>query len=108
MKAAFLAAILLLGACEREAANEMEARNEAPQNSAEPTNEAAPDVNNSGAAELSAEVPQDGAGLADMSPYQRRAYEQGYRDCRAGRYAPDPWPEAYRIGCGAAQGAEGE
>jgi hypothetical protein len=52
------------------------------------------------------EVPEDAPGLAEMSPFRRRAYEAGYRDCRAGRYDPDPWPEAYRIGCGAAQEAQ--
>lgn len=40
--------------------------------------------------------------LAELSPRQRRAYEKGLADCRAGRYEPDPWPEAYRIGCAAA------
>ena len=40
--------------------------------------------------------------LAQMSPGRRRAYERGLADCRAGRYDPDPWPEAYRIGCAAA------
>jgi hypothetical protein len=46
-------------------------------------------------------VPDD-PDLSGLSPRQRRAYEQGYRDCSAGRYDPDPYPEAYRIGCGAA------
>jgi hypothetical protein len=40
--------------------------------------------------------------IAGMSPRQRRAYDKGLADCRAGRYEPDPWPEAYRIGCAAA------
>jgi len=55
--------------------------------------------------ETQVEVPEDAPGLAEMSPFRRRAYEAGYRDCRAGRYDPDLWPEAYRIGCGAAQEA---
>jgi len=56
-----------------------------------------------GANEVAApEIPDDAA-LADMSPRQRRAYELGFRDCSAGRYDPDPHPEAYRIGCGAAE-----
>jgi len=53
------------------------------------------------AAEVS--IPDDDPGLAGMSPSRRRAYKQGFRDCSAGRYNPDPYPEAYRIGCGAAQ-----
>ncbi|HMG48391.1 MAG TPA: hypothetical protein VK614_13140 [Allosphingosinicella sp.] len=42
------------------------------------------------------------ADLAGLSPRQRRAYERGLADCRAGRYDPDRYPEAYRIGCAAA------
>lgn len=71
-----------------------------PANQAEIPNDAA------AAPEAAVEVPEDAPGLADMSPSRRRAYEQGYRDCSAGRYDPDPWPEAYRIGCGAAQERE--
>ena len=70
---------------------------------------AAPAANASsaeGSPEKAIEVPEDSPGLADMSPSRRRAYEAGYRDCSAGRYDPDPWPEAYRIGCGAAQEAQ--
>jgi len=49
-------------------------------------------------------MPEDSAdpGLAAMTPYQRRAYDRGLRDCSAGRYEPDPHPESYRIGCAAA------
>jgi hypothetical protein len=46
--------------------------------------------------------PRDDAGVAGLSPAQRRAWELGYRDCSHGRYAPDNHLEAYRIGCGAA------
>ncbi|MEA3031525.1 MAG: hypothetical protein QOJ53_593 [Sphingomonadales bacterium] len=46
-------------------------------------------------------VPDD-SGLAQMSPSRRRAYDRGFADCRAGRYDPDRYPEAYRIGCAAA------
>jgi hypothetical protein len=42
-------------------------------------------------------------GLDHLTPGQRRAYLKGMEDCHAGRYDPDPWPEAYRIGCAAAQ-----
>lgn len=42
-------------------------------------------------------------GLDRLTPTQRRAYLKGMEDCQAGRYDPDPWPEAYRIGCAAAQ-----
>ncbi|MDQ4087980.1 MAG: hypothetical protein M3177_08245 [Pseudomonadota bacterium] len=79
---------------------------------AEPDNasETAPQANavspaqaNQVAAEAPVQVPEDAPGLAAMSPYQRRAWEKGYRDCSVGRYEPDPHPEAYRIGCGEAQ-----
>jgi ABC-type transporter MlaC component len=40
--------------------------------------------------------------LRGLSPRQRQAYRKGVEDCLAGRYEPDPWPEAYRIGCAAA------
>lgn len=56
-------------------------------------------------AEAPAQPPEDYPGVAALSPSQRRAYERGYRDCRAGRYEPGDWAEAYRIGCAAAQEA---
>lgn len=46
-------------------------------------------------------------GLAGLTPYQRRAYDRGFSDCRAGRYEPDRYPESYRIGCAAAHDREG-
>lgn len=54
-------------------------------------------------------MPDDSAdpGLARMTPYQRRAYDRGFRDCRAGRYDPDRHPESYRIGCAAAHDGNG-
>jgi hypothetical protein len=48
----------------------------------------------------------DPAALEGLSPFQRRAYQKGFEDCRAGRYEPDRWPEAYRIGCAAAHDGE--
>lgn len=88
--------LLLVGACDappappgdkvRGAINRIEPANAVTAES----NEIAPDL-------------PDPAALADMSPRQRRAYELGFRDCSAGRYDPDPHPEAYRIGCGAAE-----
>jgi len=66
---------------------------------------ASPSANAAQAAPVAA--PRDDPGLAGLSPRQRRAYDTGYRDCSAGRYDPDPYPEAYRIGCGAAHDAAG-
>jgi len=54
------------------------------------------------AAEAAPDPPADAA-PADLSPSRRRAYERGYRDCRSGRYAPERYSEAYRLGCAAAQ-----
>lgn len=52
--------------------------------------------------EAISEPPQAEAGLAAMTPGQRRAYRRGLADCRAGRYEPLNHPESYRIGCAAA------
>ncbi|HEX8640516.1 MAG TPA: hypothetical protein VF704_05100 [Allosphingosinicella sp.] len=101
-------AALLLAGCNpavgpEAAANETEnvpVANVLPPNMAEPPPPA--NVAEAPAPEVVA-VPQDDPGTAGMSAWQRRAWEAGYRDCSAGRYEPDPWPEAYRIGCGAAE-----
>jgi hypothetical protein len=85
---ASLAALLLLAACGREAP---------PQQRQEPPTPPVPAK--AAAAEPTPDPPAD---LAGMSPRQRRAYQAGLADCRAGRYQPDPYPEAYRIGCAAA------
>jgi len=87
------AMLALLAACQSEAPR--------PGNSQDavrpPARVATPAANEAVAAP--ADPPAD---LAGMSPRQRRAYQAGLADCRAGRYAPDPYPEAYRIGCAAA------
>lgn len=83
-------------------------------NTAAPRNDSGPAVNaavaenarkatESAANEVAVELSADDPGLAGMSPSRRRAYRAGFRDCSAGRYNPDPYPEAYRIGCGAAE-----
>ena len=94
--------LLLLGACSGGATN----RNAA-ETGPEPANAIAPAtaVPVQNAAEPA--IPDVDPGLAEMTPSRRRAYEQGFRDCSAGRYNPDPYPEAYRIGCGAAQERKG-
>jgi hypothetical protein len=88
-----LAALVLLAGCGGGAA---ENRQEPPK-AAAPLPRAAP-------MNVIAEpaAPDPPADLAGMSPRQRRAYEAGVADCRAGRYAPEYYPEAYRIGCAAA------
>jgi hypothetical protein len=101
----FLALVLLLGACSGAATDETAADNRA-----RPANAVAPPVAEDKSAPtengIDVTVSADDPGLAEMSPSRRRAYEQGFRDCSAGRYNPDPYPEAYRIGCGAAQERE--
>jgi hypothetical protein len=90
--------LVLLAACGRPDA--------APQ--AEPQvpleNEARPTAPPPAAAARPLPGPPADPALADLSPSRRRAYERGIADCRADRYDPDPYPEAYRIGCAAAQG----
>jgi uncharacterized protein DUF4431 len=86
---ATIAMLALLAAC----------RNEAPRPEP-PVKVAAPAVN-----EAAPDPPQSDNALASMSPGQRRAYDRGLADCRAGRYAPANHPEAYRIGCAEAHDA---
>jgi hypothetical protein len=39
---------------------------------------------------------------ATMTPYRRREYERGYRDCMSGNFDGERQGESYRIGCMAA------
>jgi len=98
---ALLAASLMISACDGTA----DSYEETPADEANLSVPVAENVGNATPppADAAAPVPADDPGLADMSPSRRRAYEAGLRDCRAGRYDPDPYPEAYRIGCGAAE-----
>ena len=101
-----LFAMLLLAACGAQPAPDKSANvAEVPATPVQPANVLEPEAPQ---AEAPVAIPEDAPGLAEMSPSRRRAWEKGYRDCSAGRYEPDPWPEAYRIGCAAAQDAEGE
>jgi hypothetical protein len=89
-----LAALVILGACGSESAPAQNKQERAsPPSKARAAPRAEPSAN--------AAAPDDPA-LAQMSPSRRRAYDRGLADCRAGRYDPDPYPEAYRIGCAAA------
>lgn len=45
-------------------------------------------------------------GVAGMSPYRRREYERGYRDCMTGNFDGERQGESYRIGCMAAEDAK--
>ena len=99
MRVAGLAALLILSACGSGGApvgNKQERANPPSRGPAAPKAEP---VANASATE--APTKADPA-LAVMSPGRRRAYDRGFADCRAGRYDPDPYPEAYRIGCAAA------
>lgn len=51
-------------------------------------------------------TPPDDPSLAGMSPYRRREYERGYRDCLSGNYDRERQGESYRIGCMAAENAK--
>ena len=51
--------------------------------------------------------PPDDPGLAAMSPYRRREYQRGWRDCMTGNYDRERQGESYRIGCMAAEEAKG-
>ena len=93
---ALIAALSWLGACGGgQPTNKQEPPAPPPPPSPPPA--PVPEVN-----KVEARPAGDDPGLAAMSPSRRRAYDRGLADCRAGRYDPDPWPEAYRIGCAAA------
>ncbi len=97
--------ISLLAGCGGELdSNTTEARNEAtPRVKAAPSNAVSPDESASNRT-ISAEPPEI-PGVAEMSPYRRREYERGYRDCRAGNFDRQRQGESYRIGCMAAEEA---
>jgi len=106
-----LPALLLLAACNpgvsppRNEANEtVPVRNRAGSAPAAPANaaEAAP-INE--IAPTSGSEPEAMPGVAGMSPYRRREYERGYRDCMSGNFDRERQGESYRIGCMAAEDA---
>jgi hypothetical protein len=63
-----------------------------------PANQAAPAPSNK--VETAPDGPPDVTG---MSPYRRREYERGYRDCMTGNFDGERQGESYRIGCMAAE-----
>ena len=85
----------------------------APRNEAEPArneSRAAPAVSNQAAAapvnavrEAPAAAPDGPPDVSGMSPYRRREYERGYRDCMSGNFDGERQGESYRIGCMAAE-----
>ena len=106
MRRAALMLGMLLASCrppagkadnEAAAAQANEARSAAPANRENRVRE----VDTAGLRKARNETDNDG--LDHLTPRQRRAYLKGMEDCQAGRYDPEPWPEAYRIGCAAAQ-----
>jgi hypothetical protein len=52
---------------------------------------------------VEAAEPATPPGVAGMSPYRRREYERGYRDCLTGNFDGERQGESYRIGCMAAE-----
>jgi hypothetical protein len=50
-------------------------------------------------------APEAAPDPAGMSPYRRREYDRGYRDCMTGHFDPERQGESYRIGCMAAEDA---
>ncbi|HYJ53265.1 MAG TPA: hypothetical protein VEW04_08830 [Allosphingosinicella sp.] len=93
-----LATLLALAGCHPPETNT--SMNQAEANAAVPV--ASPPEANVVAGPTRASAAPDPAVLADFSPSQRRAYERGFADCAAGRYDPERGPEAYRLGCAAA------
>jgi len=102
-RASLALALLLVAACQpRDARNEGAPAKAATAPRPAPARPSAPAAD---PAAGPAPAAPDPAALEGLTRFQRRAYEKGFEDCRAGRYAPDRWPEAYRIGCAAANDA---
>jgi len=106
MRRAALILVMLLASCRPPAGKADNAAAPAPASdarSATPANgeNRVREVDTAGLRKAQNEIGKDG--LDRLTPAQRRAYLKGMEDCHAGRYHPDPWPEAYRIGCAAAQ-----
>lgn len=106
MRGGLFAALLLLAGC-----NPGVPPPPAQVNRAEPVRKALPSApaNETGALNesepVAAEPPAGDPGLAAMSPYRRREYERGYRDCMTGNFDRERQGESYRIGCMAAEEA---
>ena len=104
---AFVATCLLLSACAAgggEANDVIESDNAINANAAVTAPEPDNSLNNA-APNLE---PPDDPGLAAMTPYRRREYERGWRDCMTGDYDRERQGESYRIGCMAAEEAKEE
>ena len=106
MRGGLVAALLLLAGC-----NPGVPQPPAQVNKAEPVRNVLPSAPANEMAVLneaepaSAEPPPGDPGLASMSPYRRREYERGYRDCMTGNFDGERQGESYRIGCMAAEEA---
>ncbi len=99
-----LGIFLLAGCGGGVGSNAIEPRNEAPSPAeAAPSNTVASNARETNRT-ISAEPPEI-PGVAEMSPYRRREYERGYRDCRTGNFDRERQGESYRIGCMAAEEA---
>ena len=103
MRGLALAALLALAGCNPGVT---------PQNEAAPVrngSRAAPAVTNQPAApdnrveQTPVTAPEAAPDPASMSPYRRREYERGYRDCVSGNFDRERQGESYRIGCMAAE-----
>ena len=107
MRGLAFAALLALAGCNpgitpQNVQNEAAPSRNAPARLA-PTNESEPAPTN---AMQEPPEPSANPGLAEMSPYRRREYERGYRDCMTGNFDPERQGESYRIGCMAAVDAK--
>ena len=74
----------------------------APRKASMPVPSAANQAERANVAEAAPE-PDTASGPATMSPYRRREYERGYRDCMSGNFDGERQGESYRIGCMAAE-----
>lgn len=63
-------------------------------------------VASTNAMEQAPETAEGPPNVTGMSPYRRREYERGYRDCMSGNFDGERQGESYRIGCMAAEDAK--
>ena len=107
MRGLSLAALLALAGC-NPGVTPQNLQNEAAPSRNAPAQLQANGSADPGPANTARESPEPSAtpGLAGMSPYRRREYERGYRDCMTGDFDRERQGESYRIGCMAAEDAK--
>lgn len=108
MRGVALAVLLALPGCNPGITPPQNAQRERPPANAPAPKSAVNEVASPPTANIATKAPEATTppGLAGMSPYRRREYERGYRDCMSGNFDGERQGESYRIGCMAAEDAK--